>query len=187
MGEPIQNDMRLVQDAQKGDENALCRLYEGYLPLIYRYCFVQCGHRETAEDLTSEIFMKMVRQLPSFRHQSSFKNWLYAIAKRTVADYWRRQYRTPIVPLEEHYASAKPDESFFDSDQEIDALTSMTEQKVETILQNLPINYRAVLECRFIKNMSITETADVLDESEENIKVLQHRALKKAAQLLNII
>lgn len=187
MDEPIQHDMRLVRDAQKGDEQALCQLYEQYLPPLYRYCFAQCGHRETAEDLTSDIFLKMVKQLPSFRGQASFKNWLYAIAKRAVADYWRRHYRHPLIPLEEFHQDARTVKSTMDSDHETELLASANESMAEKILNALPTNYRQVLECRFLKNLSIAETATALNESEANVKVLQHRALKKAAQLFNIL
>ncbi|MFH0805133.1 MAG: sigma-70 family RNA polymerase sigma factor [Patescibacteria group bacterium] len=187
MGEPIHNDLPAVAGAQRGDENALCQLYERYLPLLYRYCYAQSGHRETAEDLTSDIFLKMVRQLGSFRGQSSFKNWLYAIAKRTVADYWRYHYRHPYVPLEDFHQDTHASPRAGSDDQDIEQLTGISEARVQEVLAALPENYRQVLECRFLSSMTIAETAAALQESETNIKVLQHRALKKAASLFNIV
>lgn len=187
MDEPTHNDMQLVSDAQKGDENALCQLYERYLTPLYRYCYAQCGHRETAEDLTSDIFLKMVHQLGSFRGQASFKNWLYAIAKRTVADYWRQHYRHPLIPLEEFHQDARVVPPVAGTDQEVELLATANEAYVNEILNSLPTNYRQVLACRFLSNMTIVETAVTLHESEANVKVLQHRALKKAAQLFNIL
>ncbi|MFA5052106.1 MAG: sigma-70 family RNA polymerase sigma factor [Patescibacteria group bacterium] len=185
MDELLHNDMQLAADAQNGSENALCQLYERYLPPLYRYCYAQCGHRQTAEDLTSEIFLKMVRRLPSFRGQASFKNWLYAIAKRTVADYWRKYYRHPLIPLENFHQDARAVVLSTDTDREIESLAAIKESRAENILKSLPENYRRVLDCRFLKNMTIAETAEALNESESNVKVLQHRALKKANELFS--
>ncbi|MFA6553077.1 MAG: sigma-70 family RNA polymerase sigma factor [Patescibacteria group bacterium] len=178
--------MDLVLAAQKGNEDALCQLYGHYLPPLYRYCYALCGHQETAEDLTSEIFLKMVRQLSGFRGQSSVKNWLYAIAKRTVADYWRHHYRHPLIPLEDYHQDARAAYHAIDSDPEVARLADANELHAKEILDSLPENYRRVLECRFLNNMTIIETAQALNESEANIKVLQHRALKKAVQLFNM-
>ncbi|MFH1207095.1 MAG: sigma-70 family RNA polymerase sigma factor [Patescibacteria group bacterium] len=187
MDELTHNDLHLVSEAQKGDANALCQLYERYLSPLYRYCYAQCGHRETAEDLTSDVFMKMARRIGSFRGQSSFKNWLYAIAKRTVADYWRQHYRHPLIPLEDYHQNARAMPPLTGTDQEIELLASANESHVKKILSSLPANYRQVLACRFLNNLTIAETAAALHETEANVKVLQHRALKKAAQLFNIL
>lgn len=173
-------EMELVQQAQNGNEQALVSIYHSYLPPIYRFAYSHTGNQQVAEDIASEVFLKMVKQLAGFSGKSSFKNWLYAIAKHTVADYWRQHYRVPTTSLDmvreiELLEKIEPE----NIEQEI----QLKEQKVNKILSNLPENYRRVLELRFIKCYSLQETADELKITLSNTKILQYRALKKACEL----
>jgi len=176
-------DAELVNRANDGQEQALVQLYQRYLSPIYRYCYCQCGHRPSAEDLASDIFLKMVRQLSSFRGDASFKNWLYAIAKHTIADYWRKEYKTPTQLMDPDDMDRLTGGQQAETVEEIDGLNQTDEQQVKKILDSLPANYRQVLQCRFLDCQSIVETATTLNETEANVKVLQHRALKKAQEL----
>lgn len=176
----ISQEVALVKEAQSGSEEALVALYQHYITPIYRYVYSKTGNQHETEDITSEVFFKMVRDLRRFAGKCSFKNWLYAIAKNTVADYWRRHYQKPTTSLE----SVREIELVEKNEPaDIESELLLKEQQVKNILSNLPDNYRQVLELRFIQNYTLQETADELRITLANAKVLQYRALKKASEL----
>ncbi len=138
--------------------------YQENLGLIYRYVYSKVGNREEAEDLTSQIFLKAVRGVDTHRGAQSVQKWLFQVARTTIADYWRAHYRVATGSL--------------------DALLDAGPQdRVRRILQALPEHYREVLTCRFLLNLSVRETAVRMNLTEANVKVLQFRALKRAAGL----
>jgi RNA polymerase sigma-70 factor (ECF subfamily) len=160
-------------------------VYQENLHLIYRYIYGKVGNREEAEDLTSQTFVKAVRHLDQERNPLSIQKWLLQIARTTVADYWRAQYRIPITSLEELLNAGwegPADETTGDWE-DLNVRQMHTTERVQHILAALPTNYREVLNCRFLYNLSIKETAQQLGLTEANAKVLQFRALKRAAEL----
>lgn len=172
----------LVRLAQDGDEQALIALYQHYLTPIYRYVYSKVGHQPETEDITSEVFLKMVRNLQNFRAESSFKNWLYQIAKNTIADYWRRRYRNFTVSIEEIMEINLVSQSN-PAQEDIEKELAEKEARVKKILDVLPDNYRHVLELRFLKSYSLKDIANELGITVSNVKVLQYRALKKSFEL----
>lgn len=172
----------LIRSAQEGDEQALIALYQHYLTPIYRYVYSKVGSQPETEDITSEVFLKMVRNLQNFRGESSFKNWLYQITKNTIADYWRRHYRNYTVSIEEILEINLVSQSN-PAQEDIEKELAEKEVRVKKILDVLPDNYRQILELRFLKNYSIKDIAEALSITISNTKVLQYRALKKAFEL----
>lgn len=93
-------DAELVAAAQAGDSRALGQLYDRYAGLLYGFVYRHVvDHRQEAEDLTSDVMLRMVKQLPTYRHASTFKTWLLGIARHVIVDYWRTQYRLPTAAL----------------------------------------------------------------------------------------
>lgn len=159
-------------------------VYQENIHLIYRYIYGKVGNREEAEDLTSQTFIKAVRSLDQERHPVSIQKWLLQIARTTVADYWRTHYRLSSSSLDELLDAGwqgPVDEAT--SSWEIATAEHMgATERVQHILAALPKNYREVLACRFLDNLSLKETAQRLGLTEANVKVLQFRALKRAAE-----
>ena len=160
--------------------------YQDYIGRIYRYVYSKVGNREEAEDLTSQIFMKAVRGMDTERGELSMQKWLFQVARTTIADYWRTYYRVATSSLDEMLEAGWEGPAMTES-----AASNGTgmhpSERVRRILQALPEHYREVLTCRFLLNLSIRETADRMNLSEANVKVLQFRALKRAADLENFV
>ena len=157
--------------------------YQENLGLIYRYIYSKVGNREEAEDLTSQIFIKAVRSVDLERGPHSMQKWLFQVARTTIADYWRSYYRISVSSLEELLDAG------WEGPVEEDAVDTSTTpmERVQRILQALPEHYREVLTCRFLLNLSIKETALRLGLTESNVKVLQFRALKRAADVEPVV
>ncbi|HLY64392.1 MAG TPA: sigma-70 family RNA polymerase sigma factor, partial [Chloroflexota bacterium] len=102
--------------------------------------------------------------------------WLFQIARSAVADFWRERYKLPAIPLADSW-----DVPSSDGVPELDS--SAREQRVRLLLAQLPENYREVLVQRFLLRSSIAETARSMGITEANTRVLQLRALRRAAEL----
>jgi RNA polymerase sigma-70 factor, ECF subfamily len=165
------------------DEQEFQTFYQENIGPVYRYIYNNVLNREIAEDLTSEIFLKAVRNIDQQRSQRSRQQWLYLIARTTIADYWRTHYRLPTNSLDELL-----DAGWEVAVEEAPTATSdSTKDEVQRILQALPEQHREVLKCRFLLNLSIKATALRMGISVANVKVLQYRALKRAAALEQIL
>jgi RNA polymerase sigma-70 factor (ECF subfamily) len=176
-------EAHLASEQAMANRQEFQTLYQENLNLIYRYVYSKVGNREEAEDLTSQIFIKAIRSVHTERGALSVQKWLFQVARTTIADFWRARYRIATSSLE----------ALLDSGWEGPAQSEVTEintspvEQVQRLLQALPEHYREVLNCRFLLNLSIRETALRLGLSEANVKVLQYRAIKRAADFENIV
>jgi RNA polymerase sigma-70 factor (ECF subfamily) len=157
------------------------QMYQEHLDRIYRFVYRHVRNREAAEDLTSQIFLKAVRSMELEQSAHSSSAWLFRVAHTTIADYWRAHYRRATTySLEELLETDLEDPAA----EEGSILSSnASEDRVQGILHLLPTRYREVLTYRFLLNLSVRETAVSMGLTETNVKVMQFRALKRAADL----
>jgi len=153
--------------------------YSENLPLVYRYVYSKVGNRQEAEDLTSQIFLKAVRSLDPDRDLPGMRTWLYRVAQTTIADHWRLYYRMELSSLDNLLESGWEGPA----EEASPRTNSSAAELVQNILEALPERDREVLTSRFLLNLSVRETAVKLGLTESNVKVLQYRALKRAAHL----
>jgi RNA polymerase sigma-70 factor, ECF subfamily len=172
-----------IQRQQSQNAQEMQSFYQENLTLIYRYIYSKVGNREEAEDLTSQTFVKAVRGVDYRRGPQSMQKWLFQIARTTIADYWRSYYRASISSLEELLDAGWEGPT----EEEPVPISTTPGKRVEHILRVLPERYREVLTCRFLLNLSIKETALRMGLTEANVKVIQFRALKSAADIEQVI
>ena len=165
------------------DAQEFQRFYQEKVGLIYRFVYSKVGNRENAEDLTSQIFLKAVSGINQERSPQSMHKWLFLVARTTVADYWRAHYRKPSISLDVLLEAGWEGPA----EKEPAAITSEPADRVQHLLRALPEQYREVLTCRFLLNLSIKATALRMGLTVANVKVLQFRALKRAAHLEQVI
>jgi RNA polymerase sigma-70 factor, ECF subfamily len=165
------------------DKQEFQTFYEENFRLIYRYMYHRVGNREEAEDLTSHVFLKAVSSMDYERSRLSIQKWLFLIARTTMADYWRTHYRLPLSSLDE-LLDAGWEGSITE---EPTVANGNAADRIQHILQALPEQYREVLHCRFLLKLSIKATALRMGMTVGNVKVLQFRALKRAANLEQVV
>jgi RNA polymerase sigma-70 factor (ECF subfamily) len=152
-----------------------------HLHLIYRYVYSCVRDQQEAEDLTSQIFLKAVRYFDPEWSAHYCRTWLFRVARTTIVDYWRSGHRR-VATLSLDYLLEAGWEG--PAVEEEAALSSHTTQDcVQSILQLLPVRYREILICRFLLHLSVRETALSMGLTEANVKMIQFRALKRAAEL----
>ena len=171
-------DGRLVQRAQAGDEDALAEIYRSNVQAIYRYILNRTGDAATAEDLTSEVFMRAVAALPRYRHRGApLASWLFRIAHDRVIDFHRASGRHPLSELEESLSASGPDpETAF--------LEQAEAARVRRAMIELTAEQRDVLYFRFAEGLSIDNTASLMGKTPGAVKALQFRALQALGRKL---
>lgn len=178
-----QEEDQIIQSIQAGETRFFTKLYDRYLKLIYRYVYARVGNQEEAEDITQDTFIKALAAIGNFKFRSQFKTWLFRICQATMMDMWRKKYKQVTVPLEDFLAHDEPFDIAFDDDsQEVEQKSK--EIQLESVLGKLTIEYREILELRFLKGYTIKEAAAELSITISNAKVRQYRALKKAQQII---
>jgi RNA polymerase sigma-70 factor (ECF subfamily) len=169
---------QLIQRAQKGDSNSVAQLYQLHAQAIYQYVLYRVPTTEDAEDLTAEVFVKMVEGLPNYRYTGApFESWLYRIAAARIADWHRRSYRRPQTELSESLSSS-------DSAPEDNILQEQELETLRAALGKLSEEQQSVLVLRFIERKSHEEVAEIMAKSVTAVKTIQHRALQRLASLL---
>lgn len=182
MAEDNQLDKSMIQDLverAKTDESAFADLYHHFFPKIFGYVFKRVGHRQTCEDLVSEIFLKTFSKLELYEWRGiGFESWLYKIASNQIIDHYRRPGSKAKVEIEQVAHLLPADEDIF-----LQTALQEDQAKIRETLSALPSNYEQVLTLKFLSELTNPEIAKIMDITENNVGVLVYRALKKFKEL----
>ena len=170
----------LIRLAQAGDGAAFARLYDRYLPSIYRYTYSKTSSRSAAEDLTSETFLRAFRAIARRpRAHLNFAAWLVTIARNVVIDHHRSGWSRLAIVTDE--VDPQIDDAI---GPEQAALASVSEASLRGALTRLPDDQRECLLLRFFAGLSISETAAAMDRTDGAVKQLQFRATNRLRRVL---
>ena len=148
-------------------------VYQDNAKWVYRTIYARVGNQADAEDLTAEVFLAALRPLRLTASAAEVRSYLRSTARTVLAAHWRETMGREITCIDlDIEAPPEAEESI-----------STAPDRVAAVLDALPDNYRRILELRFLQTKSIKESAAELGVSVANAKVLQHRALRLAAQI----
>ena len=168
----------VIRRARQGDVAAVGSLYQAYSGPIYRYLLYRLGSAEIAEDLTAEVFLKMIKALPDYRLlQAPFRAWLFQIARNQAVDQFRKMKVRDHVDLNEELAA---------SGESLDATAErrLTSDRLLEALKELSPSQRDVVVMRFVADMPIAEVAAAVGKSQSAVKALQFRGLQELRAIL---
>jgi RNA polymerase sigma-70 factor (ECF subfamily) len=148
-------------------------VYQDNATWVYRTIFARVGNQADAEDLTAEVFLAALRPLRLTVSIPEVRGYLRATARTVLAAHWRATLGREITTIDDDIEAAPESEESI----------STAPERVAELLDALPDQYRRILELRFLQSRSIKESAADMGVSVANAKVLQHRALRLAAQL----
>jgi RNA polymerase sigma-70 factor (ECF subfamily) len=183
----------LVRDARAGDRHALGQLYDTYRDRVARFATGRLGDPEKAEDVTSETFEAVCRNLGSYRAGTDFEAWLFTIAHRRVADHFRRRYRRHEVALDEAApgrevrpgvvpAVAGPEEALLAAERRAEVAGAFRRRA----FRRLRPDQQEVLALRVLGGLSAAQVGEVLGKPEGAVRVAQHRALQSLRTAMGV-
>lgn len=170
----------LVHAAQEGDRSAFALLYDKYVDVVFRYVLFRVGDRELAEDVTSETFLRALRRITSVTYQGrDVGAWFVTIARNLVLDHVKSsRFRLEVTTAE------VDDSQRVEAGPEQQVLSRATRSVLLECVSQLGDDQRECIVLRFLQGLSVAETAAVMARNEGAVKALQHRAVRRLAQLL---
>jgi RNA polymerase sigma-70 factor, ECF subfamily len=178
----MKDEESLIQRARTGDRHAFGKLYDEYVPRIYRYIFLKVSRKHDAEDLTHQVFLSAWESIGRYELKGfPFSSWLYRIASNAVIDFYRtsRSHQDIETVPEDTFAETPELDRTLDISQEF-GVVKMALAKLETDQQN-------VLIMKFIDDRTNKEIAQALSKTEGAVRVIQHRALKQLRHHLDAL
>ncbi|MHC4116206.1 MAG: RNA polymerase sigma factor [Planctomycetota bacterium] len=164
-------DGRLIAEAHS-DPEAFVRLYRMHYDAVFRYCTHRLFERAAAEDVTSQVFLKVVESLDSFRGNGrQFRYWLYKIATNAVNQHFRRAARRSNLLDRARERITRDGGDCGESSEKLALLR-------EAMLALKP-RYQTIITLRFFENLKLTEIAEVLDSSPGTVRSQMARALAR--------
>jgi RNA polymerase sigma factor (sigma-70 family) len=149
-------------------------IYLDNVERLYRMMYARVGNRADAEDLTAQVFQAALKPLRTSASVGEVRSYLLATARTVLASHWRRHYGAEITTIDVALDRATLDEPPTESD---------APNRVRELLARLPDHYARILQLRFLDSCTLREAAHAMNISVGNAKVLQHRALRRAAQV----
>lgn len=170
------NDGQLIADAHR-DPAVFVQLYRRHYDAVFRYCVHRLFQRQTAEDLTSDVFLKAVENFSSFKgNERQFRNWLYKIATNAVNSYFRKTARRNGFLKR---AREQANSQVADCGESAEKLALLKEAVFA-----LKPRYQTIITLRFFENLKLTEIAEVLGNSPGTVRSQLARALAKLRKVL---
>ena len=170
----------LVHRAQEGDAEAFGELYDHYVTMVHRYVYHRVGDRATAEDVTSETFVRALRRIDSLSFQGrDVGAWLVTIARNIIRDHVKSsRYRLEVTTADMRDADRATDGP------EDAVVAHLTNRELLACVQQLGSEQQECIVLRFIHGLSVAETAAIMGKKDGAIKALQHRAVRRLAGML---
>jgi RNA polymerase sigma-70 factor (ECF subfamily) len=172
------NEIRLIQRAKEGDRAAFAEIFARHRLSIYRYTLSLVGDVAVAEDVTGEVFVRLVERIDQFTYRGRpLLAWLFAIARNLVQDHYRRQKNTAEMSWEECLVagSTNPEET---------VECHLTQEQLAVALARLTDKQRQVILLRFIDGLDIKSVARTLGIPASAVKSLQYRGLAALRRIL---
>lgn len=168
----------LIEQAGKGKTEAFGEIYNTYFDPIYRFLYYRVSHKETAEDLAEEVFIKALNGLKSLKDYSLFEPWLYRIARNALTDHYRKAKE--VSNIDDLAEVLGYDQGIQEN---IDSQFAATE--LAKAIEALTIEEKQIVQLRFIEKLESEVVAEIMNKSAGNIRVIQHRALNKLKKELD--
>jgi RNA polymerase sigma-70 factor (ECF subfamily) len=173
------NEKALFYRARTGDRQAAGILYERYYREVYQYIFYRVNDIASAEDLTAEVFVRMIRQLSDFtNHKKTFISWLYGIARRLIQDYQKMNKEYQLESAWESF-NEESKKNGNGRPQEKSALDCF-----RRAIRHLNDSHKEVIIHRFVEGRSVKDIAELTKKSERSVRALQLHALQSLESAL---
>ncbi|MEI7603500.1 MAG: sigma-70 family RNA polymerase sigma factor [bacterium] len=170
----FEKELQLIEKS-KEDIHYFDEVYRYYFPKIFGYCLNRLANKELAEDITSEVFLKVTRDLSKYKLQENirFGSWLYRVAHNLIIDFYRKNKKY-------HYVSSNEDDEIIDekTNTEKQAYITESQKMIAEVMKKLKPRYQEVISLKYFMERDNEEIAEILGMTKSNVALLTHRALK---------
>ena len=174
------SEAELLERVAKLEDDALGEIYDRYELKIYNYIYRRTSNQTLAEDLTAQVFLRMLEAIHNDKTwHSSFSGWLYRIAHNLVIDHYRIRDRQKQVSIDD--VPVMPDPG---NNPVREAEIALDSAYLRTSIRRLTDDQAQVITLRFLEGYSFNEIATMMDKTEGAVKALQHRAVSTLRQLM---
>jgi len=183
MNQTASLENQVIKNAQKGDRQAFGTIYDWYVKKIYQFIFFKTNNTELAEDITQDVFLKLIKYLKNTQRVKSLQALLYQIARNLVNDYYRTNLNKQISNIED---IAESEITRIDVKGDLEELIEMEHSidQIKHALEFLKDEYKEIIVLKYIEDLTHKEIAQILDKKENHIRVILHRAIKELKQTL---
>lgn len=165
--------------ARAGSEEAIVAIYHTYFDPIYQFCRLRVADTQTAQDLTSEVFVRFIKSLKrETAPHTSLRGWIFQVARNLIYDYYGREQELPVDTLDQWLATDH------DTGPEVLAIRNIQVERARRAIGMLAPAQQEVLLLRFDQQLSLQETADIMAKNVNAVKALQFRAVNTLRQIL---
>jgi RNA polymerase sigma-70 factor (ECF subfamily) len=174
----VQDELLLLHRAKSLDQDALAQVHEQYYDSIYRYMTYRVNDLQTAEDLTSEVFIRFLHAIQQRNApQNTIRGWLFGAASLILKEHYRKKKRTQFTELKETLPgdTVEPTEKLEAQE---------NKEALRQAMTNLTEEQQQVLALRFGYEMPVRDVAETMNKSEGSVKMLQMRAIAALSRIM---
>lgn len=181
-GQNFKNKILFFKIKSYKDPESFGQVYDSYVDKIYRFVYFKVSHKDDAQDITSEVFLKTWQYINENEKIKNLNALIYRIARNSVIDYYRKRAQSSLMTDDETEMATIIGDSAEKMQDDIDVSLDLAD--LEKLLLRLKDEYREVILLRYVEEYSIKEISEIIGKSPGATKVLMHRAVKKIRSLL---
>lgn len=174
----MQDELLLLHRAKSLDQDALAQVHEQYYDAIYRYVAYRVNDLQTAEDLTSEVFIRFLHAIQQKNApQNTIRGWLFGAASLILKEHYRKKKRAQLTELDDAIA-----DEWIEPTEKLEAQES--KKALRRAIEDLTEDQQQVLALRFGYEMPVRDVAETMNKSEGSVKMLQVRAIAALTRIM---
>jgi RNA polymerase sigma-70 factor (ECF subfamily) len=172
-------DEEIIIDYLNGEKAAFTEIVDRYLKPIYNFNYRLIGNKKDAEDVSQIVFTKAWKNIRKFDTEKGFKTWIFSIAKNSCIDYLRKRKDIPLSVFDSEDGSNLIEDNLIDEELKADETFSRKQDKeqLDIALSTLSIVQRQIIILKYVNEMSLRETAEILNMPTDTVKSHHRRAL----------
>lgn len=179
ISEKTQEEEKQIIELAKKDMKKFAPLYDKYYEQVFRHIYQKLNSKQTAFDVTSQVFLKAMTQLKNYQHCGlPFTSWLYRIAKSELNNEFTKNKNSRTLNIKEEHVK-----DLFEEMKETDHSEPLKKRLIET-LKSLKEDDLELIELRYFEKRSFKEIGEILNITENNAKVKLYRALDKLKETI---
>ncbi len=175
----MSSENEILKSCQKGNFEDFAKIYDMYFKKIYVFIYHKTLHKESAEDITSEVFIKTLESINSYSFEKgTFSSWIFKIARNSVIDFFRTKKNH--LNIDDIWDISSLEDIEYESE------ILLNYEKLQTHLKKIKTEHREILMMKLWQNLSYKEISEITGKSQDNSKKIVSRTIQKLKKEINL-